>query len=181
MAERQAADQIASSIRLPKPLEIEVDLKSLKALNNKWPTLNIGTPARNMVFLSIATMYAGIEQADAIALASAYGSTFPDTSYAFLQLIERTSSAVLDRKIQIFSPFKVEKWTSSDIVKQGVELGVPLDKTWSCYLPRKVQCGRCIKCEARKKRFKEANVDDKTLYSDEGVTDEQLKNAMVFV
>ena len=134
-----------------------------------------------MVFVSLATMYAGIIDANAIALASAYGSTYADTSYAFLQSIEHAGKIVLDRDIQIFSPFKTEKWTSSEIVRQGAKLGVPLDKTWSCFLPRKIQCGKCIKCKDRRRRFQEANVKDITLYSDEGVTKEQLDKAMAFV
>lgn len=180
-AERQAASYIASSLGLPKPVEVEVDLKFLKAVDFDWQTFGIGTPARNMVFISLATMYAGVIDADAIALASAYGSTFADTSYAFLQLIEQVSKTVLDRKIQVFSPFKAEKWTSSEIVRQGSKYGVHLDKTWSCFLPRDVQCGICIKCKDRKKRFQKANVKDKTLYSSEGVTQKQLDKAITYV
>lgn len=180
-AERQAANHITSSLRLPEPLEIEIDLESLKKINDSWLNLGIGTPARNMIFISIATMYAGIVEANAIALGSAYGSTYPDTSYAFLQLVEQTSRAVLDRHIRVFSPFKDEKWTSSEIVREGSKLGVPLEKTWSCYLPRTVQCGICIKCKRRIKRFERAKVKDNTLYSDDGVTNEQLKMALAFV
>lgn len=180
-AERQAASFIASSLSIPEPLEVEVDLKSLKEVNYKWLDLGIGTPARNMVFVSLATMYAGIIDANAIALASAYGSTYADTSYAFLQSIEYAGKIVLDRDIQIFSPFKAEKWTSSEILRHAAKLGIPLDKTWSCFLPRKIQCGKCVKCRDRKRRFQEANVKDRTLYSDEGVTQEQLHKAMAFV
>ena len=180
-AERQAASFIAALLHLPEPLEIEVDLKSLKEVNYKWLNLGIGTPARNMVFLSLATMYAGVIDANATALASAYGSTYADTSYAFLQSVEHTGKIALDRDIKTFSPFKAEKWTSSEIVRQGIKLGVPLGKTWSCFLPRKVQCGICVKCKDRKRRFQEANVKDTTFYSDDGVTDEQLDKAMALV
>jgi 7-cyano-7-deazaguanine synthase len=180
-AERQAASFVASLINIPKPLEIEVDLESMKELNYEWLNFGIGTPARNMVFVSLATMYAGIIDANAVALASPYGSTYADTSYAFLQSIEHTGRIALDRDIQIFSPFKTERWTSSEVVRQGARLGVPLDKTWSCALPRKVQCGKCIKCKGREERFKEANVKVKTSYSDKGVTKDQLDKALAFV
>jgi len=181
-AERQAASFVASSLNVPKPLEIEVDLESLKKLNYEWLNFGIGTPARNMVFVSLATMYAGIIGANAIALASAYGSTYADTSYAFLQSIEHVGKTVLDRHIQIFSPFKEEKWTHSDIIKHGVNLNVPLEKTWSCVFPnRNVQCGVCIKCEGRKKRFKKADIDDPTHYDPHGITEEEKKRALFWV
>ena len=180
-AEREAASFITHALDLPNVFEAEVDLESLKKKNFKWLNFGIGTPARNMIFVSLATMYAAIIDADAIALATAYGSTYADTSYAFLQSIEQVGKIALDRDIQIFSPFKEEKWTSPQIVKQGFELDVPLEKTWSCFLPRRVQCGVCKKCKERRKRFQEANVTDVTDYSDQGVTADQLDKDLTYV
>jgi 7-cyano-7-deazaguanine synthase len=180
-AERRAAINLACKLDIQKPLEIEVNLDKLKSLNSEWLRLNIGTPARNMIFLSIATMYAGITGANAIALATAYGSTFPDTSYAFLESVEKVSRHALDRPIRVFSPFKEQKWTSSDVVRQGTKLGVPLHQTWSCFLPRDMQCGKCIKCIDRKERFHVSGTVDKTKYSDKGVTQKDLEEALRYV
>jgi 7-cyano-7-deazaguanine synthase len=180
-AERKASDQIVSSLGISRPFEIEVTLDKLKRINKRWLQLGIGTPGRNMTFLSLAIVYAGVMGTDAIALGSAYGSTYPDTSYAFLHLVERVSQCVLDRRIQIFSPFKEERWTSAEIVREGAKLHVPLEKTWSCYLPRRIQCGICVKCRDRKKRFQDSNTKDRTLYSSKGVTGRQLENALAFV
>lgn len=181
-AERKAARTIASELGVKGPLEVELDLMTLKKQSKEWLKFNIGTPGRNMVFISLAVMYSGIIGADGIALATAYGSTYPDTSFAFLEAIQRIGEFVLDRNIKVFSPFKHEKWTHSDVIKHGTDLNVPLEKTWSCFLPnRDVQCGVCDKCKDRKRRFKEAGIDDKTTYDPAGVSEEDLRDAMFFV
>lgn len=181
-AERKAARTIASELGVNSPLEVELDLMTLKKLNREWLKFNIGTPGRNMVFISLAVMYSGIISADGIALATAYGSTYPDTSFAFLEAIQRVGKFVLDRNVKVFSPFKQEKWTHSDVIKHGADLNVPLEKTWSCFLPdRDVQCGVCIKCKDRKMRFKEAGIEDETAYDPAGVGEEDLRDAMFFV
>lgn len=181
-AEREAARTIASEIGVNIPLEVEVNLMTLKELNKEWLKFNIGTPGRNMIFIGLAVMYAGIMKADGIALATAYGSTYPDTSFVFLELMQRIGQTVLDRDIKVFSPFKEEKWTHCDVIKYGAAIHVPLEKTWSCFLPnRAVQCGVCIKCKDRKKRFQEAGVEDKTIYDPTGVSDTDLREAMFFV
>jgi 7-cyano-7-deazaguanine synthase in queuosine biosynthesis len=178
LAERRAAFDIAHKLGISEPLEVEVDLAGIKRLNSEWLRFNIGTPARNLVFLSIATMHAGIIGANSIALATAFGSTYPDCSQSFLDSMETVCRQVLDRPIRVYSPFKAEKWASSDIVKQGAKLGVPLSQTWSCFLPRDIQCGACVKCIDRKERFIDAGIKDNTKYSEKGVKKRDLENAM---
>jgi len=180
--ETEASKVIASELGLTPPFEVEIDLMKIKRQNKKWLEYGIGTPGRNMVFVSIAVVYAGVLGAENVALATVFGSTYPDTSFSFLESIQRIGQAVLDRNIRVFSPFKQEKWTHSEVVKQGVRLGVHLEKTWSCYLPnRNVQCGICFKCKDRKNRFEEASIEDRTKYDYTGVTEEQLKEALFFV
>ena len=50
-----------------------------------------------------------------------------------------------------------------EIVKMGVELGAPLEHTWSCYEGGEVPCGRCDSCILRAKGFDEAGVRDPLL------------------
>jgi 7-cyano-7-deazaguanine synthase len=52
-----------------------------------------------------------------------------------------------------------------EIVKTGVEVGAPLELTWSCYLNGEKQCGTCESCQHRKRGFKEAGVADPTKYA----------------
>ena len=54
----------------------------------------------------------------------------------------------------------------SDVIRLGVELGVPLELTLSCMNPQEGRhCGRCSKCRERRDAFIEAGVDDPTIYA----------------
>ena len=55
-----------------------------------------------------------------------------------------------------------------EIVKLGIELGVPLEYTWSCYEGGKRPCGICDSCLLRAKGFREAGVPDPALARLEG-------------
>lgn len=50
--------------------------------------------------------------------------------------------------------------SKADIVRLGVELGAPLELTWSCYEGGEAPCGRCDSCLLRAKGFAEAGVAD---------------------
>jgi 7-cyano-7-deazaguanine synthase len=45
-----------------------------------------------------------------------------------------------------------------------VELGVPFEKTWSCYQGRDEACGVCESCRLRLRGFSEAGVSDPLPY-----------------
>ena len=50
----------------------------------------------------------------------------------------------------------------SDVIRLGVELGVPLELTLSCMNPRQgLHCGQCSKCRERRDAFHEAGIDDR--------------------
>jgi len=50
------------------------------------------------------------------------------------------------------------------IVRKGIELGAPLDLTWSCYRDEALACGECDSCRLRLRGFKEAGVADPIPY-----------------
>ena len=51
------------------------------------------------------------------------------------------------------------------IVKLGARLGVPFQKTWSCYEGGELHCGKCGTCVERIEAFADAGVDDSTVYA----------------
>ncbi|MDD1652876.1 MAG: 7-cyano-7-deazaguanine synthase, partial [Methanomicrobiales archaeon] len=53
--------------------------------------------------------------------------------------------------------------TKAQIVKLGVELGAPLEDTWSCYEGGDVPCGACDSCLLRAKGFAGAGIRDPLL------------------
>ena len=93
---------------------------------------------------------------------------FPAT-LEILKKQQEMINSVPESRWQQFSyglPF-VEK-TKSEILKLGNELGVPLEKTWSCRAETDegaIHCGKCIGCKRRRSAFKEAQLEDKTRYN----------------
>lgn len=50
--------------------------------------------------------------------------------------------------------------TKAEIVRLAIEIGAPIEHTWSCYGPGPMPCGRCDSCVLRAKGFREAGVPD---------------------
>jgi 7-cyano-7-deazaguanine synthase len=61
-----------------------------------------------------------------------------------------------ERWIRVRTPLL--SMSKADIVRRGRELGVPLDRTVSCYDPGPdgAPCGRCDACQLRERGFREA-------------------------
>ena len=69
--------------------------------------------------------------------------------------------AQYDKQIKVQTPI-IHK-TKAEIVKLGMELGAPLEYTWSCYEGGEVPCGKCDSCILRAKGFSEAGYEDPLL------------------
>ena len=125
-------------------------------------------PARNSIFLSLAASLAEVKGADAIyfgANALDY-SGYPDCRPAFLETFEAlilrgTKAGTEGRRIRIIAPLL--KLTKGEIVRLGQELGVPFERTWSCYEGKESPCGECDSCILRAKGFREAGMEDPLL------------------
>ncbi len=50
--------------------------------------------------------------------------------------------------------------TKADIVRYAVELGAPIELTWSCYAGDEVPCGTCDSCVLRANGFRDAGMAD---------------------
>ena len=77
--------------------------------------------------------------------------------------MSRALSLGLGAPIAIEAPFATLH--KSDVIRKGIELGVPLELTLSCMQPKDgLHCGRCSKCRERRDAFREAGVEDPTSY-----------------
>jgi 7-cyano-7-deazaguanine synthase len=91
------------------------------------------------------------------------GNPFPDATPEFLEAQGRALSLGLDLPLTVEAPFATRH--KSDVVRRGLELGVPLELTLSCMQPEDgLHCGRCSKCRERRDAFLEAAVQDPTAY-----------------
>jgi 7-cyano-7-deazaguanine synthase len=126
----------------------------------------IVVPFRNAIFLSIAVSYAAGIGAKKI-FYGAHGSDakfYPDCRPEFYKSFEATAKLGTEISVQIQAPFcGVSK---AELIKVGVDLGVPFELTWSCYLDGAKHCGKCESCVNRKNAFKQAGVADPTQYAE---------------
>jgi len=121
-------------------------------------------PARNSIFLSIAAGVADSINADYIyygAHAEDHGG-YPDTTavyfiYMFAALKHGTAG-----NVEIRAPFL--KKHKSDVVKEAMRIGAPLELTHSCYRGTVPSCGTCPTCQLRLAAFEEAGYEDPIKY-----------------
>jgi len=123
-------------------------------------------PFRNGIFLSMAAAIAEKEGAEAISIGVVEedSSGYPDCRESFIQSMEKSINLGTkdETKIKIYMPLVNLK--KSQIVKQAVELNVPLSLTWSCYKNEDYACGVCDSCRLRLNGFKIAGVEDPINY-----------------
>lgn len=125
-------------------------------------------PGRNLIFLSLAVALAEARGFAAVSIgvnALDY-SGYPDCRPEFVDSFRATAALALragveGAPIEIITPL-VES-SKADIVRRGVELGAPLQLTWSCYRGDATPCGDCDACALRARGFAEAGVLDPSL------------------
>lgn len=148
-----------AKVKLPKD-------RDEKAMSAEIPVTYV--PGRNSVFLSMAMSCAETEKAEAIFIGanvldySGYPDCRPEYLDAFAEAIRRGTKAGLEGwKVEIKAP--LIRLTKKDIVLLGQKLGVPFEKTWSCYAGDDKPCGVCDACILRAKGFREAGIPDPLL------------------
>lgn len=128
-------------------------------------------PARNTVFLSIALGWAEVLGAQAmfIGVNAVDYSGYPDCRPEYLDAYARmaalaTRSGVEGMPIKLEAPLL--NLSKSEIIQQGITLGVNYALTVSCYQAndKGEACGKCDSCRLRKEGFVQAGVTDPTLY-----------------
>jgi 7-cyano-7-deazaguanine synthase len=158
--------QFGGSSLVDGSIKLEIDHK-LEDIGNGIP--NTYVPARNTIFLSVALGFAETVDADAIFIGatavdySGYPDCRPEYFNAFQKMLDiATKKGVNGKSIRIMTP--VLKLNKSEIIKKGHTLGVPFEKTWSCYSGKEKACGRCDSCLLRLKGFKKAGLKDPLKY-----------------
>jgi 7-cyano-7-deazaguanine synthase len=183
--EIKSAKDIAKIIRAVKHIIFNIDLRSFRgsslvdkdSILPKDQDLNhIGksvpstyVPARNTIFLSVGLAYAEVLSAEAIFIGvtatdySGYPDCRPEYIKAYQAMADLATKKCKDNSsIKIIAP--LINMSKGEIIKKGLELDVPFDKTWSCYSGDKNACGHCDSCLLRLKGFKEAGSLDPIKY-----------------
>ncbi len=126
-------------------------------------------PARNTIFLSFGLSYAEAIDAQALYIGvnaldySGYPDCRPDYIEAMQHVFELgTKQGREGQTIKIVTPLIDLKKTA--IIELGNQLGVPWEKTWSCYTGKEKACGICDSCQLRLAAFAALRLQDPLPY-----------------
>jgi 7-cyano-7-deazaguanine synthase len=182
--ERQAFDEIADFYSVTQRLVVQLDHfaqiggsaltdKRIAVPEGDGRTLAGGNgipatyvPFRNAHFLAVAVSWAEVIGAGAVFIgavaedSSGYPDCRPEYYKVFQQLVREGTRP--ETRIEIVTP--VIGMRKREIVQRGIELGAPLDRTWSCYQFNDEACGSCDSCRLRLSAFAEAGITDPIAY-----------------
>jgi len=106
--------------------------------------------------LGASKIYIGAVEQDS----SGYPDCRPAYYQAFNRVIETGTKA---GGIEVVTPLIAMR--KSEIIRLGLELGAPLDLTWSCYSREDRACGVCDSCVLRLRAFHDAGASDPLPYA----------------
>jgi 7-cyano-7-deazaguanine synthase len=124
-------------------------------------------PFRNAHFLSVAVSWAEMLDAGKVYIGAVEqdSSGYPDCRPAYYQAFNQVVKlGTKEGRIEIVTPLIHMRKT--EIIRLGLELGAPLDLTWSCYSREDRACGVCDSCVLRLRAFREAGSADPIPYAE---------------
>lgn len=179
--ERRAFEELADHLAVNKRLAVSIE--SLKAIGGSSLTdRGIPVTEANLAAPGIPTSYVPFRNAHMLAIAASWAealgaqriyigavaedsSGYPDCRPEFYAAFQKAIDAGTrpETKIEIVTP--VISLTKSEIVRRGLDLGAPLELTWSCYTAEDLACGRCDSCALRLRAFQQAGIKDPIAYA----------------
>ena len=125
-------------------------------------------PFRNANILAIATSWAEVLGAEALFIGAVYedSSGYPDTRRDFFDAFEKVIDKGTKPETQIKIVTPIIDMRKDEIIQKGIELGVPFEKTWSCYKNNDIACGKCDSCGLRLRAYNRLGLQDPIEYID---------------
>ena len=176
--------ELKSSSEIAESLGLEHEILRLPMLNNLLggsaltdPSISLPeghyaedsmkatvVPNRNMILLSLAAGHAISLQFDTVAYAAHAGdhTIYPDCRPEFATAMDQALKLCDWNTVSLYRPFV--QLSKHDLIRKGKELGVPFEKTWSCYAGNDKHCGKCGTCVERKEAFELVGLLDPTEY-----------------
>ena len=160
LIENRSLSQIGGSALTDKNIAVP----DSRHIGNDIPITYV--PFRNAHFLSAAVSWAEVLGANQIYIgavaqdSSGYPDCRPEYYEAFDQVIRIGTKA---QDIAITTPLIAMR--KAEIIRRGLELGAPLELTWSCYTEEREACGVCDSCVLRLRAFEAAGARDPLPYA----------------
>ena len=147
-----------------KEIPLESYAEQIKETKGNKP-VSTYVPFRNGLFLSSAASIALSKGCSVIYYGAhaddAAGFAYPDCSPVFNEAMNKAIYEGSGHQLTIEAPFV--NMNKADVVKMGLELGVPYELTWSCYEGGDEPCGKCGTCIDRAAAFAANGVEDPAL------------------
>ena len=178
--ERQAFTALADHYRVD--LRLVISLEHLAQIGGSSLTdLSIAVTAANLSSREIPSSYVPFRNSHLLAAAVSWGEVI-DANAIYIGAVAEDSSGYPDCRPEFYAAFQnvidlgtkpgtniriktpVIHLKKSEIVRTGLELGAPLELTWSCYQASERACGNCDSCALRLRAFREAGVPDPIPY-----------------
>lgn len=160
--------ELGCARRVSEDLGVELRVTAISPSSAVWPG-RMGlrgeesvVPGRNLVLLSLGAAAAQSRGMTGVVLGATATDEglYPDCREGFLHLAGQAIHVAYG--VQVVAPFL--EMSKAAVVKYGHGLGVPFERTWSCYAGRVLHCGVCGACLERRKAFLESGVLDPTVY-----------------
>ena len=121
-------------------------------------------PNRNMILLSLAVGYAVSVDASQVYYGAHSGdhAIYPDCRPEFVEKMNNVCQIANYKPVEIYSPYL--KQSKTDILTDGLKMGLDYSQTWTCYNGREKACGKCGACQERLEAFAENNHIDPLTY-----------------
>jgi len=148
-------EEIGASALIDKSIEVPTG-----GLEEGVPVTYV--PFRNGIFLSIAAAIAEKHNAEAlfIGVVEEDSSGYPDCRHSYIEQMQKAINLGTKDETSLSIKMPLVALKKSQIVKKSLELGVPLEHTWSCYKAEDKACGLCDSCRLRLKGFSEVGKVD---------------------
>ena len=123
-------------------------------------------PFRNAHLVAIAVSWAEVIGAKNIYIGAvaADSSGYPDCRPEFYEAMNETIRRGTKEGSGIVVKAPFVHLLKKDIVLMGKSMGVPFERSWSCYREGEKACGACDSCALRLRAFAEAGVPDPLPY-----------------
>jgi len=126
------------------------------------PDESVFLPGRNALLIVKAAVWCQLHGIGQLALAPLGTSPFEDAGDAFFGDFQAAMNRGGQRPLALLRPFG--EMTKGQVMQLGRDL--PLALTFSCIAPAaELHCGRCNKCAERRAAFREAGLEDRTVYA----------------
>ena len=178
--ERQAFEALADHYDVK--LRLVVSLEHLARIGGSSLTdVSMAVTAPDLATQAIPSSYVPFRNAHLLAAAVSWGEVIGARSI-YIGAVAEDSSGYPDCRPEFYTAFQnvIETGTKpetnitietpviamrkSEIIGRGLELGAPLELTWSCYQASELACGNCDSCALRLRAFREAGVRDPIPY-----------------